>query len=155
MGAGIEKYACELALETAAHVHALDAEVMKSLAWVESAWNPQAVSSAGAQGLCQLMPRTADELGVAHPFDAMQNALAAAGYLRGLVAHYQGDLWLALCAYNWGRGHVDHVLSTHARDQIPADVQRYARAVMDQRELFEAKGALLSFAAAKNAETPA
>jgi soluble lytic murein transglycosylase-like protein len=149
MSAGLEKYACELALELAAHVHSLDPALMKSLAWVESAWNPHAVSSVGAQGLCQLMPRTSDELGVAHPFDAMQSALAGGAYLRGLLTHYKGDMRLALAAYNWGRGHLDHARALAASDdavRLPAEVDRYVRAVLEQRELFAAKGPLLTFA---------
>lgn len=143
MSAGLAKYAAEIALEAAAHVHQLDPALLKSLAWLESSWNAHAVSSVGAQGLCQLMPATADELGVAHPLDALENALAGAAYLRGLLTHYQGDLRLALCAYNWGRGHVDRARA--AGVPFPVEVERYARAVVEHQELFAAKGQLLSF----------
>lgn len=133
MGAGIEKYANELALETAAAVQGLDPNLVKAIAWIESAWNSHAVSSKGAEGLMQIMPATADELGIAHPMDAMENALGGAAYLRQLITRYQGDLWLALCAYNWGPGNVDK-----ARDHVPPAVASYARAVLDQREHFAA-----------------
>lgn len=127
----LEKLAVQLALEVAAAFNLLDPSLLKALAWIESAWNPRAKSERGALGLCQLMPATAFELGVADSYCPMQNALGAAAYLRRLQHHYHGDERLALCAYNWGLGHVD----AHA-DAIPESVLRYARSVLERRDVF-------------------
>jgi hypothetical protein len=73
----------------------------------ESGNRPCAVSSKGAQGLMQLMPGTADELGVADPFNAKQNVEAGTKLLKQLLAKYNGDVSLTLAAYNAGSGRVD------------------------------------------------
>ena len=67
----------------------------------ESGWNPRAVSPKGAQGLGQLMPETALDLGVSDPFDAAQNLDGAARYFAAQLARF-GDVTLALAAYNAG-----------------------------------------------------
>lgn len=136
--ASLEHYAAEVALEAAAALHGVEPALMKGLAWIESHWNTHAVSPVGARGLCQIMPATGDDLGLQHPFDAMQNAIAAASYLRSLLNHYHGDLWLALAAYNWGRGHVDRARMEAGGGipSVPASVAAYCTNVLEQRERF-------------------
>jgi soluble lytic murein transglycosylase-like protein len=90
----------------ASHAHGIDARLLAAVASRESAWNPQAVSPAGACGLMQLMPATARYLGISNVFDARQNILGGARYLRALLDAFHGDLDLTLAAYNAGPGAV-------------------------------------------------
>lgn len=89
--------------------HGLRPEFVRSVAAVESAFRPTAISPKGAIGLMQLMPGTASELGV-DPHDPVQNADAGAKYLRQLLLRYKDThdpVRLALAAYNAGPGAVD------------------------------------------------
>ena len=70
----------------------------------ESAFNPGAVSTAGALGLMQLMPGLAVKLGVADPFDPRENIMAGARHLRRLLDLHHGDVTLAVASYNAGEG---------------------------------------------------
>lgn len=78
----------------------------------ESGGNPNAISSAGAKGLMQLMDETAEELGVTDVFDPVQNKKAGTKYLKQLLSKYNGNTKHALWAYNWGMGNVDSFLKT-------------------------------------------
>lgn len=80
----------------------LDSKLVQCLIQAESAFNPWAVSVKGAQGLMQLMPTTAAELGVDDPFDIDQNLDGGTRYLKQLLDRYDGDLILGLAAYNAG-----------------------------------------------------
>jgi soluble lytic murein transglycosylase-like protein len=93
-------------IEQAAQRHRLDAALLAAVVHVESGGNPQAVSPAGAQGLTQLIPATAQRFGVHDPFDPAQSLDGAAKYLRGLLGQFGGDISKALAAYNAGEGNV-------------------------------------------------
>lgn len=89
-----------------ARVHGLDPDVFERLIRQESGFDPTAVSRAGAIGLTQLMPATAQDLGV-DPRDPEQNLRGGARFLRQMLDRYGGDYRIALAAYNAGPGNVD------------------------------------------------
>ncbi len=93
-------------IDEAAQAHGVDPRLVAAVARRESAWNPNAMSPVGACGLMQLMPATARYLGVSDVFDARQNLFAGTRYLRTLLDTFNGDLDLALAAYNAGPGAV-------------------------------------------------
>ncbi len=92
-------------IEEAAGVWGVDADLVRAVIEVESAFEPRAVSAKGAMGLMQLMPATARQYGVADLFDPRANIDAGTRHLRTLLDRY--DLSLALAAYNAGAGAVD------------------------------------------------
>ena len=92
--------------EEAASTYGVSVDLLKAVAKAESNFNPSAVSHAGAIGVMQLMPATASSLGVADPFDARQNIMGGAKYLKSNLEKYGGDVSLALAAYNAGPGSV-------------------------------------------------
>jgi soluble lytic murein transglycosylase-like protein len=93
-------------LEDAARRHSLSAGLLRAVVRQESAFRPCAVSPKGAQGLMQLMPATAERFGVRNPFDPEENVMAGAQFLKELLGRYNGELKLALGAYNAGPGNV-------------------------------------------------
>ncbi|HWQ03175.1 MAG TPA: lytic transglycosylase domain-containing protein [Candidatus Nitrosotenuis sp.] len=96
----------EQIVQEAAQRHHVDPALVRAVIKAESNWNPQAVSPKGAQGLMQLMPATADQHGVGDAFDPRENVNAGVKHLRTLLEKYNGDLDLALAAYNAGEGAV-------------------------------------------------
>jgi soluble lytic murein transglycosylase-like protein len=92
--------------DAAADKYGLPRSLVRGVMGAESAGRADAVSAKGAIGLMQLMPGTAQELGV-DPWDPVQNVDAGARYLRLLLEKYNGGLWHALAAYNAGPGAVD------------------------------------------------
>jgi Transglycosylase SLT domain len=94
-------------LAAAGEAHDLDVDLLASVVRAESGGNPHAVSRAGAQGLMQLMPKTAADLGVANSLAADANIKGGTAYLDALLKRYHDNLALALAAYNAGPAAVD------------------------------------------------
>lgn len=93
--------------QQAADTYNISVDLLKAVARQESGFQTDIVSSAGAIGVMQLMPGTAEYLGVTDPYNAEQNIMGGAKLLSQLSARYNGDLSLTLAAYNAGAGAVD------------------------------------------------
>lgn len=90
----------------AAIKYGVNENLLKAVAYAESGFDTNATSSAGAQGIMQLMPYVAADLGVTDPYDASQNINAGASLLSSLLSKYNGNVTLSLAAYNAGSGNV-------------------------------------------------
>ncbi|KRG41232.1 transglycosylase [Stenotrophomonas pictorum JCM 9942] len=98
-------YSAEIA--SAAREFGVEEAVVRAIIHAESAFNPTALSRAGAQGLMQLMPPTARRFGVSDSYDAGQNIRGGVQYLAWLLRRFNGNLTLAAAGYNAGEGAVD------------------------------------------------
>lgn len=118
--------------EDAANTYGVSSIILKSIAKAESGFNPSAVSSAGAVGIMQLMPSTAAALGVSNSYDARENIMGGAKYISQLLSNYQGNISLALAAYNAGNANVDKY------GGIPpfTETQNYVKKVLSYMEEF-------------------
>ncbi len=122
--------------------HEIDPALIKAIIMAESGYNPKAVSQKGAMGLMQLMPETAESLGVEDIFNPEHNINGGVAYFKRLIGLFDGDIKLALAAYNAGfrkvqmyqgvppfkatRYYINKVFKyyQHYREQIPSDLKR-------------------------------
>lgn len=92
--------------EEASEKYNVDVKLLKAIAHAESNFNPNATSSSGAMGVMQLMPSTAKSLGITDAYNAYDNIMGGAKVIAEHLANYNGDVSLALAAYNAGSGNV-------------------------------------------------
>ncbi len=93
--------------DSVARREGVDPKLLAAVVEAESGWDPTSRSGKGAQGLAQLMPDTAREMGVTSPLDPEQNLMGGARYLRKMLERFNGDPRLAVAAYNAGPGNVE------------------------------------------------
>jgi soluble lytic murein transglycosylase-like protein len=144
----LDRYALRSPLRQLVHqlarLHNIEPQLVQAIVAVESNYNPQAVSRAGAQGLMQLMPSTAARYQVTNPFDPRANIEGGLRYLKDLFRLFPGDLRRVLAAYNAGENavlqyggmppypetqqYVKRVLALYGNTQAPRKIYRYQAA---------------------------
>lgn len=128
-----QKEQIEDAVKKASQKYSVDANLIKAVIKTESNFKPNVVSSAGAKGLMQIMPANFKNLGITNPFDIYQNVDGGTKLLKEYINKYNGDIQMALMAYNGGptrmknRGvtSIDHIY------KMPKETQNYVKKVMN------------------------
>ncbi|NIA05015.1 MAG: transglycosylase SLT domain-containing protein [Proteobacteria bacterium] len=132
-------------IRRAALSYSIDPLLLKAIIKTESDFNQYAVSRNGAQGLMQLMPKTARDMRVRNPFDAAQNINGGARYLKSLLNNYRGDLVRTLAAYNAGPGRIS---KDGPLPKIPETIAYVKRVIqlyrLYQRRTAESRGGNIS-----------
>ena len=114
----------------------LDEDFVKAVINQESGFNPNATSHCGAMGLMQLMPSTAEGLGVKNAYDAEQNIEGGTKYLKGLMDRFNNDKSLALAAYNAG----PNAVKKYGGIPPYAETQNYVKSVLSKYDKMKGEG---------------
>lgn len=122
--------------KAAAKKYGVSESLLKAIAKAESNFNAKDVSSAGAMGVMQLMPATAKSLGVENPFDPEQNIMGGAKCIAQKLKEFNGDVKLALAAYNAGSGAVK------SNGGVPSYCKSYVSKVLSYKEAYETAAAV-------------
>jgi len=112
-------------IDKASETYQVDRDLIRSVIRAESDFNPDATSSKGAMGLMQLMPDTARGLGVKDAYNPEENIMAGTRYLKFLLDRYDGNVPIALAAYNWGMGNVER-----GTGRYPEETRNYVAKIM-------------------------
>ena len=133
-GGGTMREAIENTIIGASTRYGIDPNLIRAIISQESGFIPSSLSSAGAQGLMQLMPETAVSLGVYNPWDIGENINGGTKLLRGYLENYRGDLVMALAAYNAGPGAVQRY------NGVPpyTETQEYVKRVIESYKRYSA-----------------
>ena len=116
--------------------YGLPAGLLSTMGFHESGFDPNAVSSAGARGVMQFMPATAQEYGI-DPHDTPAAINAAGKKMSGLINYYKGDISKAIAAYNFGEGNVDKTIARAGdnwQDELPPETQVYLSRILGGQE---------------------
>lgn len=123
-------------LQEAARLYQLPLAFLRAVVHIESDFDPNVVSVDGAMGLMQLMPFTAERMGVTNPYDPRQNILGGARFLRILANQWNGDLVLTVASYNAGAGAVERY-----RGVPPyGETRRYVNRVIERYYSYRSAG---------------
>lgn len=122
----------ENAVELYSNQHGVDSNLVKAIIKVESNFDPNVVSSAGAKGLMQLMPENCKALGLEDPFNIEQNIEGGVKHIKEYIDRYDGDIEMALMAYNGGPTRMMNRGVTSIDDiyKMPKETQNYVPKVM-------------------------
>ena len=120
-------------IREAAALYRVDADLIRSVMQAESAFDPSAVSRAGAIGLMQLMPSIAEAFGVEHPFDPRENIMAGTRLLRELLDQHGGNLVRTIASYNAGPTAVAHYRGVPPFKETRGYVKRVTNLIAEAR----------------------
>ena len=126
-------------VDSAAQKYKVNPNLVAAIIKKESTFKNGLVSSAGARGYMQLMPATARGLGVTNPNNPTQNINAGTKYIRQMLERYDGNVEMALAAYNWGPGNMDKAKRRYGsnwKSHLPRETRDYIQKIMSWRQLY-------------------